>query len=570
MSNPAALLHQALTYHQAGQWPEAESAYRQCLSHDERDATALRLLGGLYLQNGLMGAALSCLERAIAFGQNDHETRYNAAVAATGRGRELAADGRTDDAARHFYQAVLWAPDYRDAYVEMGITLSQSGRGAKAQPWLTMGLHRVEATLADTPNHTYALNQKGNLLQELGHFDEAENCYRHILAQTPYSVAAWVNLGTCLRNTGQFAKAEAAVREAIKHNPDAADLYLNLGVYLQDLSRHAEAIAAFDQSLRLQPDSRAAQWNKGFSCLALGRYAEGWALHDVGLGIDSMRGKYPYPERLWQGEQGHGQRLLIWCEQGLGDDLQFIRYTRLCRDRGFRVIVQCPSPLRRLFANDPAIDYVTDHVEDDDFDLHIPMMSLPFAFGTTLESIPSQFPYLHISDSALRAWRGRMAPVKGFKVGLVWAGNPRIGQRRATMIDARRSLHLEQLRPLFDVPHVTFYNLQIGDKAAQIDACGLRDHVIDMMGDVQDMEDTAAIIQNLDLVITVDTSVAHLAGGLGKPVWILSRYDACWRWLDNQPTNPWYPSARIFGQPNPGEWGPVIDFVAQALRIVSA
>jgi len=221
--------------------------------------------------------------------------------------------------------------------------------------------------------------------------------------------------------------------------------------------------------------------------------------------------------------------------------------------------------VRRLLSRLPFIDALPESVEEKDFDTHVPMMSLPFIFGTLLETIPAKIPYLKIADETRQEWAPKLKDKSGFKVGLVWAGNPRENQINAHMADRRRSIDLEMLRPLFDIRGIRFYNLQMGAKAAQIDRCGLRDRFIDLMGDVKDFEDTGAIVEHLDLVISVDTSVVHLAAGMGKPVWVLSRFDACWRWLENRPDSPWYPTVRVFGQPSYGDWGAVIEAVRQAL-----
>jgi tetratricopeptide (TPR) repeat protein len=350
----------------------------------------------------------------------------------------------------------------------------------------------------------------------------------------------------------------------LRLQPESADARINLGTFLQQQMRHEEAVALFSEALQRKPTSIDAQWNKSLSLLALGHYAEGWSLHEAGLGIAPMRGEFPLPERRWQGEDITGKRLLIRAEQGFGDTLQFVRYAALCKTRGATIIVQCPPALLRLIANCPFVDRMCEQAHEQDFDFHVAMMTLPHIFATTLDTIPATIPYLHIGAATRAKWANKFTQ-PGFKVGLVWAGNPREKQIDAQRADARRSMDLELLRPLFAIDGAHFYNLQMGAKAAQIDACGLRGRMEDYMGEAQDFEDTGAIIERLDLVITVDTSVAHLAGGLGKPVWILSRFDACWRWLQNRPDSPWYPTARIFGQQTPEDWPGVVERVKEAL-----
>jgi hypothetical protein len=237
----------------------------------------------------------------------------------------------------------------------------------------------------------------------------------------------------------------------------------------------------------------------------------------------------------------------------------------MCKERGATVIVSCPAALRRILANCPFIDTVLEKVSDPDFDLDVPITSLPHVFKTDLGTIPAAIPYLNVSKATRAKWAQKFSDKRGFKVGLVWAGDPRNDQKNANRVDRRRSMDLELLRPLFDVRDVRFYNLQMGAQADQIDRCGLRERITDFMGDVRDFEDTAAIVEHLDLVISVDTSVVHLAGGMGKPVFVMSRFDACWRWLQNRPDSPWYPTARVFGQQEPGNWTGVVERVKAAL-----
>jgi hypothetical protein len=450
--------------------------------------------------------------------------------------------------------------------INLGMALSHAGKGDQSRQWLdNAGLWFDRALQAD-PDNIVALNNRGNVLRQQGKPDEAVTYYRKALRLRPDYAQAAINLATSLRDLGHIGEAIESCRAALRVTPESADARINLGCFLQELSQHQQAADMFAEALQRKPSSLDARWNLSMSLLALGRYGEAWPLHECGLGVAHMRGEYPAPDKRWNGQDFTGRRLLIWSEQGLGDSLQFIRYAELCKARGGTVIVHCPRPLRPLFRQCPYIDALPELIEEKDFDIHVPMMSLPFIFGTTLESIPATMPYLHVSDAARAKWADKFAPRRNFRVGLVWAGNPRENQLNAHLIDLRRSMNLESLRPLFDVAGVDFYNLQMGAGAAQIDSCGLRDRLTDLMGDVKNFEDTGAILEQLDLVISVDTSVVHLAGGMGRPVWVLSRFDACWRWLQNRPDSPWYPTARIFGQAAPGDWAAVVAKVGHALR----
>ncbi len=619
----------AIAFHQSGRVDEAEKAYQKVLRRNAIHPDGLRLLGALYLQTGQIKHAAEILGKAAHIVPNDAETQTNLGLSlwrldlldeAEARFRHALASradyypalsnlaqlcvtsGRADkaaplyekmlrlrlsDAAAHFnygncllalqqiaeaiahYEAAIKIkPDFYEAMINLGIAYSMIGKTNRSGEALRKARHWLEEALKTDPDSPTAMNNLGIVLRQMGETEKAAQWFGAALQKRPEYTEAMINLATSLRDLGRLDEALECLRAALSLKSDNADAHTNLGVFLQEKGRHEEALSAFTQALRLKPCSVDAAWNKALSLLALGRYQEGWALHEAGLGIAHMRGAYVADKR-WQGEDITGKRLLICSEQGLGDHLQFIRYAQLCKERGAQVFVQCPEPLRSLLSNCPFIDSLPAAINAPDFDYHVPIMSLPFMFGTTVKTIPSRFPYLHVGEDARRKWANRF-PKGGFKIGLVWAGNPREDQINAHLIDSRRSMNLEALRPLFDVKGVSFYSLQMGAKAAQIDSCGLRDRIIDFMADAKDFEDTGAMIEHLDLVISVDTSVAHLAGGMGKPVWVLSRFDACWRWLQNRTDNPWYPSARVFGQNSPADWSGVIVRVKEALLMREA
>ncbi len=625
MSHTARLLDAAITHHQSGRMAEAEKAYRKLLRVAPADLNGLRLLGGLYVQTGRMEFAIEVLEKAARQTEVDPETLTNLGLALrylgqtdkararyeqaralqpdyvpalthlaslfqdTGNlseatelygrilqlspenpvahfqcGNILYVAGKAREAMTHYENALRLKPDYCDAMVNLGVALCQTGQGSDSRQWLGIAQTWFEKALKEDPANIVALNNMGNVMRQTGKPEEAVAYYREALRLKPTYAQALINLATSLRDLNLLEEALEASAEALRLEPHSADARINRGTFLQDLSRHEEAVVSFDEALALKPSSIDAQWNKSLSLLALGDYAPGWRLHEVGLGIAHMRGECPSPERQWRGDSLTGKRLLLWSEQGFGDTLHFVRYAALCTERGGKVHVLCPPPLRGLLKNCPFIDALPAQALESDYDLQAPLMSLPHIFDTRIETIPAPIPYLFVSPETRARWAKKEMPETGLKVGLVWAGNPRPHQLNAHMIDRRRSLSLETLRPLFDLPSIHFYTLQMGAASAQRTASGLP--LIDFMGEVQDFEDTAALIERLDLVISVDTSVVHLAGGLGKPVWVLSRFDACWRWLQNRPDNPWYPSARVFGQKRPGAWEEVVVHVKEALN----
>ncbi len=465
--------------------------------------------------------------------------------------------GRLAEAEQGYLKILEMKPDFAPAHFNLAHILLAQGKMRDA-------IAHYEAGLRLDPQNFRALNNLGNMYRAEGEPEEAVRIYRRALEIKPDYAEALVNLGTALRDCGRCDEALESYKEGLRFKPGFEAAEINLGTLLQRLNRHREAVALYDEILRRAPNSREAQWNKAMALLALGDYAEGWKLHEAGLGDAGKRGP-AWAERRWDGGTFPGKRLLIRCEQGLGDNLQFVRYVALCKERGGQVLAQCPDALMRLFHNCPFIDAVIADPDDGDFDFQIPMMSLPLIFGTTLETVPAKIPYLFVDDEARRKWAAKFSDANGFKVGLVWAGSPREIGIDAQLMDQRRSIGLEKLKPILAREDVRFYSLQVGKASAEIVASGLSGRIADYTGEIADFLDTAAIIENLDLVISVDTSVAHLAGGLGKPVWILSRFDACWRWLQNREASPWYPGARIFGQPALGDWDSVVKSVADTL-----
>lgn len=586
------MMQKAVARHQAGQFLGAEEAYLEVLGSDASHIDALRLLGGLYIQHNHYDRAAKYLEKAVGLKPGDPEIANNLGIA-------LYHQGKFDEALSCYQKAVQLKPDYYEAINNLGNLFYERRRLDDAIPWLTQSLHmkqenaqaqrylgnafqaqgkwqqaipHYEQALRLEPDDVDTLISLGNLLRDAGRVDEACILYQRIVDLKPDSVNARLNLGTLFHDVGKLDEALEHYQNVLRLQPDSFDAVLNHGSLLMGFDRPEEAKASYDQALRLRINSPDAKWGKALALLALGEYREGWTLYESGLERKNTRGPIPFPFRAerWDGGAFPGKRLLIWGEQGLGDVLQFVRYAALCKERGGKVLVLCRKPLARLLKNCPFIDEVVTTVSESDFDFYIPVMSLPHIFGTTLETIPAEIPYLYVSEDARKKWAPRFAGAEGFKVGLVWAGSPRKRQIDAHLIDRRRSMSLDWMRPLFAFDQIAFYNLQIGDASAQIDACGLRDRIIDYTPDVEDLMDTAAIIENLDLVISVDTSVVHLAGGLGKPVWVLSRFDGCWRWLRNREASPWYPTARVFGQPTPGDWDTVVDRVRDALGQWSA
>jgi len=410
-----------------------------------------------------------------------------------------------------------------------------------------------------------ALVNQGVRLVEQQRLDDALASFEQAIALESDLFEALYYRGTVLYKQGRFEEAVAGYDAALALKPDA-EAFRNRGVALYDLRRLEEAVASYDRALEIKPDYAPVHLGRAMALLRAG---------DLPRGFEAFRRyfqRYGKRDELaavtcpdWEGEPLAGKRLVIFADDGYGDSLQFARYVPMALARGAHVTLLVPSPLLGLLRSSlPGVEVVDRMFANTVFDFQVSMRSLPALFGTTLETIPGQTAYLFVDAAAAAAWSRRLAalpglPRPGLKVGLVWAG------ARGRPFDARRSLLLAQLAPLAAVPGVQFVSLQIGESAAAAQASREGFRLVDWTGEIRDFADTAALVAGLDLVITVDTAMAHLAGALGRPVWILSRYDGCWRWLLNRTDSPWYPTARLFHQPAMGQWEPVVADVVAAL-----
>jgi len=552
---PESLFAAALRHHAAGRLDDAERSYRELLAIDPRHAGALHRLGVIAGQKGRPDLAAGLIGDAIRLRPDDPEAHHNRAVA-------LRAIGRLDDAVAAWRTAVALRPDYADAHQDLGYALYLLGR-------LDEATESLRTAVALRPDSADAHNDLGNLLSKQGDWDAAIACYRRAVALRPDFADAYNNLGHPLWEMGERDEAVACHRRAIALRPDYPEAHTNLGVALRAQWRLDEAVASHRRAIALRPDYAEAHTDLALALLARGDLPAGWAEFEWRWRTEKLRaGRRAFAQPQWRGDAAEGRTLLIHAEQGFGDTLQFCRYAPLAAARGLRVILQVPRPLVRLLGTLAGVDRVL--AEEDElpaFALQCPVMSLPLAFGTTLDTIPAAIPYLHADPAQAAAWAARVPSMAGqtLRVGLVWAGNPRVHQRDALWADRRRSMAPERLQPLCGVSGVRLFSLQKDGPAAPESF-----PLIDVMGEMTDFADTAALIANLDLVISVDTAVAHLAGSLGKPVWLLARDAACWRWLDRRADSPWYPAMRIYRQPRPGDWDAVVAEVAGDLFRLAA
>ncbi len=455
-------------------------------------------------------------------------------------------------------------PSSAEVYIDMGSAMLGLGQAQAA-------VECLDAALGIDGHSAQAHNNRGLALKALGRTDEAMASYRQALVLDTSNRDAWLNLGVVQRQLDQHAAALESYTQAIALQPDYAKAYVNRGIVLHDLGRLDEAIAAFDQALALQPAMGEAAWNKSLALLTLGDYGAAWPLYEwrwVNHSTTPPAADSAVP--LWDGAAPlAGKRILVLGEQGLGDCIQFARYLPLLAAMGAHVVFEVYAALVGLMQSLPGVAEVIPHKSPyPHADYRVLLMSLPLLVKTTLLTIPTSTPYLIAPPAALQRWTAQLGTSKRRRVGLVWRGSP------SHQNDSKRSIPLEQL--LAQLPAggdsdggVDYVSLQYQPSAAEQRMLA-KHRVMHMADAVADFSDTAAICTQLDLVISVDTSVAHLSGALGIPCWVLVTQSADWRWLLGRSDCVWYPSTRVYRQVQAGDWDSVLQKVAQDLRAAGA
>jgi tetratricopeptide (TPR) repeat protein len=461
--------------------------------------------------------------------------------------------GRFAAATQCFRRAIEARPNYPLAYNNLGLTLQDQGKLDEG-----IAAHRQAVTLK--PNYADGHNNLAVALDRAEKPDEATVHYRKALSLQPDHPEALTNYGNALRLAGRLDEAIAVQRRSLQVRPDHPDALNNLGFSLKTKGDLAEATQCFRGAVAARPDFVAGHVNLAMALLTQGEFVDGAAEYEWRWrGYQGTR-LPDLSQPLWNGEVlGKDKTLMLWAEQGLGDTIQFIRYAPLLRRFAGRIMLCCQPALKTLMQSAAGVDaVVAAGGELPSFDAYLPLMSVMQRLGTALDTIPAAIPYLAADADRMAALAHRFGG-PDLKVGLVWSGNPKHGN------DRHRSLPLASLRPLLGLHDVRFFSLQIGPRAADIAAEGLASAIVDLAPDLHDFADTAAAISLLDLVISVDTSVAHLAGALGRPTWTLLPSNADWRWLTGRSDTPWYPSMLLFRQPTYGVWAPVVEQIAVAL-----
>lgn len=521
-------------------------------------AAALAEEGAVRLALGHLPAAEDRLRQAVALG--NAEARRNLAVCLYDQSTDMADPASV----ARLEEAVKLLPDRHEIQERLGLALLRADRAMEA-------LARFQAVLSMKPGEVDSWVGLCDALAALGRFDEVVTQAQALLADNPDLPSGLVALAAGLHGVGRLDEAATALEQALRQSPALLPALVNLGTVRRDQGDDVGAEDCYQAALAIAPRDPIVHWQRAQARLLAGDLPVGWAEYEwrwriPGFPLSPMLAALP----LWRGGAlPPGGRLLVHAEQGHGDSLQFVRYVHLLADRGVPVLLQVQPALQRLFRESlPALVEVgvLGQAVPPDIGYRCPLLSLPLHVGTSLADIPAAVPYLQVPAERREAWRQRVAALPGVKIGLVWAGDSRAADPRAAATDKRRSLGAGQFAPLFEIGGISLVSLQKRPAASSAIVDGALPGLVDWTGELTDFADTAALIANLDLVIGVDTAVIHLAGALGMPVWVLSRFDGCWRWLRDRTDSPWYPSLRLFRQARWGHWGPVLAEMMQELR----
>lgn len=519
-------LVQAVELHQQGHIAQARQIYETVLASDTNHFDARHLLGVTHLQT------------------ND-----------------------LDNALAHIQAAIQLNPNSAAAYSNLGRVHHESKRYEEA-------VASYDQALALKPNFAEALYNKGNALRELKKMTPAIACYQAALSLKPNYAEAYQNLGVIAQEQRRLEQAIAYYDQAIAIQPTHAQARSNRGVALKAMHRIEEALKSFDLAISVDPNYAQAYWNKAITLLLDGQYEKGWQLYEWGWAANQRGTPRHTHLPLWKGLHTiKGKTVLLHAEQGYGDTIQFCRFAKNLSDLGATVLLEAPSLLIEVLQGLQGVHTLIPmgqpiHAQ---VDFQCPLLSLPLALKTTLDTIPCVPAYLHAEPSKSEKWKGKLAGFKNKKVGLVWNGGFRAHQPELWLVNSERNIPLSLMAQHLQMPDIDFFSLQKGDPAES----ELRGHETEhwprgnlhnFTHELHSFADTAALIDQLDLVISVDTSTAHLAAAMGKSVWLLNRYDTCWRWLRDIDHSPWYPSVRIYRQNQNRHWHAPLHQIAEDLK----
>jgi tetratricopeptide (TPR) repeat protein len=528
---------------------QALEAYRRSVSLAPNYVIGHRNLGYALLAAGLRTEAIASYETALRLAPGDADAMLSLALI-------LQEEGQTEAALNHLKDLLDRDPHHPRARLLHARALARSGRHAEA-------LAGFDAILTDVPDDLDALCGRSEVHWMRLDADAAEADLDRALAIDPSFAPALSDRGNLRMDAGDFTGALAEYEAALALTPGNPATLVNRAAALLALRRYEEGLADYDASLAAAPLAATTRMSRGICLLAAGRWDEGWQDFEARLSVPHWATTIrELPAPLWDGTMDlAGKRILVAGEQGLGDMIQFSRFAPRLTALGAHVVLGVEPPLRRLMQTLDGIESIVTPEDSPDVDLACLMMSLMPLLHMTEADFTMDAPYLRAEEATVATWRDRLAAYPGRKIGLAWAGDPRPENRLSYWVDRRRSVTLDRLAPLLALPGVTFVSLQKGAAAEQAKG----KPILDWTEELNDFADTAALIAALDLVISVDTSVLHAAGALGKPVWAMNRYDTCWRWRSTGDRTLWYPSLRLFTQVTPGDWDEVTGRIVSEL-----
>ncbi len=543
------LINSALNHHQTGELKKAQGLYEKILKQNPLHTDALHLLGCIFFQEGDLDAAEKYIQKAMS--TNPDNPLYHNSLGLVYRGLN-----RHNEAADCYEKALALAPDLVEAHNNLGIVYHEQGKADSAVSCFQNALK--------CNNHSPEVhNNLGNALRDQGKLDEAISGYERALELNPEYVEACNNMGVAFHSKNNFDVAVSYYQKALRINPDNTNSHINMGITCQAMGKYSNALEFFQKALEIEPENPDAHFHYSFVLLLLEDFETGWKEYEWRQKKDDWQHVHAfYPSlRRWDGSSFKGKTLLVHAEQGLGDTLQFVRYLPMVKELGGKVIFETNKPLFNLFRNMEGIDELVPLSSTGrsslDYDYDIPLMSLPGLFKTTLENIPFGRSYIDATQEKTDYWKQRVSGT-GFNIGLVWAGKPAAHDNRPC--------RLKHFLPLFEIPGIRLFGLQKGTASNQILELPQGLSFTNYGEEFEDFADTAGFLENLDMILTIDTSVAHLAGAMGKPVWTLVPYSPDWRWLLKKEDSPWYPTMRLFRQPKPGAWAPVIQKISDELK----
>jgi tetratricopeptide (TPR) repeat protein len=546
----------AQAYEKEGTITKALQFYKKAVEYLPDDAqTNFAYANLLYGQNKI-SEAIEYYKKTLAIKNDIPAAHHNAGVC-------LEKNKEYDAAFKHFQEATRLQPEYTSAYLHSGNILKDQKKHTEALTCFEQGLRA-------TPHSLDLLQAAAGVLKELNRFDEAIAYYRTACEQNPQNLTCLLELGNTYNMLNLWPEALECYKKILEIRPNTHEVLYNFGYTLKKMGRVQEAITVYDKVLEINPTYPHARFSRSLAYLSLGDFTRGWPEYEWRWQAYNESPK-KYPQPVWDGSNPAGKTILVYAEQGLGDTFQFIRYAKCIKDQGGKVIAIVQKPLKKILSLCPYLDTVlTPHDPKPDFDAHIALMSLPLVYKTEITTIPTDIPYLYAKPELVEQWRTKLAADKNFKIGLCWQGNPFYSSQFLRQAVAGKSMHVKTLLPFGAIKGITLYSLQKMSGADQLDTLGdkLVIHTIDGLDEENGpFMDTAAIMKNLDLMITIDTSIAHIAGGLGIPVWCLLPEPADWRWLLKRSDTPWFPkNMRLFRQPKPGDWNSVINEVARELE----